>query len=44
MEPDHLECNTCNYQFDLSSRKPLILDCGHIHCEECVRKLISDRN
>lgn len=28
----------CKNKFDLNSREPLILDCGHSICKECLQK------
>ena len=34
-------CFKCNQDFDLDERKPLILNCGHTICKDCVIKMIS---
>lgn len=34
------KCILCDYNFNSTRRRPIILVCGHTICQECVGKLI----
>lgn len=33
-----MECETCSLQFDLGTRAPLVLQCGHTFCKACITR------
>ncbi|XP_034230463.1 uncharacterized protein LOC117639170 [Thrips palmi] len=37
---DILHCPLCIEKYDLSERKPKILDCGHTNCLDCLSKFV----
>lgn len=36
-----LECQICFEEFDMDSRKPVVLDCGHSVCQKCLSQIIA---
>ena len=43
-EMEELKCPVCNLMFDLELKIPLVLNCGHIVCKECVNKSLNETN
>ena len=41
MPDDLLECKICYEPYNTTSRKPLILPCGHTFCKDTISKLIN---
>ena len=40
---DLLKCNICNEEYDTDDKKPLILNCGHSFCKECIINIITQK-
>ncbi|XP_061112168.1 E3 ubiquitin-protein ligase RNF182-like [Conger conger] len=37
---EELECKICYYRYNLSVRRPKVLDCGHRLCAKCLNKIL----
>ena len=38
-----IECQICFEEFDLLNKKPLVLDCGHTLCSQCLAQSLKGR-
>jgi len=38
------ECDICFLQYDDNNRIPLMFNCGHCHCKDCVSKMLDQAN
>ena len=37
-------CNKCSKNYNIKDRKPLLLPCGDVFCEECIKELYERKN
>ena len=40
---DLLKCQLCNEEYDTDEKKPLILNCGHSFCKQCITNIITQK-
>ncbi len=38
-----LDCPICFEEYSVKKRKPVVLDCGHSICKDCVVSILSSR-
>ncbi len=36
-----LECQICFEEYNISNKKPMVLDCGHSICQSCLQQITS---
>jgi hypothetical protein len=37
-----LDCQICFEEYHMHTKKPMVLDCGHSICQNCLRNILSN--